>query len=81
MRATPSGLASLRVQATHASTVTEAGRQRTVEFETELVAFGPVAEALARVPVGSTLRLTGFIDRAGARNPRLEAHVTEFERM
>jgi len=47
-------------------------------LETELVAFGPVAEALARLQPGADLHLRGFIDRKGARDPRLELHVTEF---
>ncbi len=49
-----------------------------MEVETELVAFGPVAERLSRIAPGTDLRLTGFVDRKGARDPRLELHVTEF---
>jgi hypothetical protein len=47
-------------------------------METELAAFGKVAEALARVERGCILKLAGFIDRRSARDPRLELHVTEF---
>ena len=56
----------------------EARRQRQVEIETELVAFGPVAEALAKVAQGSGLKLTGFLDRKSAQSNQLELHVTEF---
>ena len=77
-RHTPSGLATLRFQVQHASDQQEAGKSRTVMVETELVAFGPVAQALGSVQPGTDLRLAGFIDRKGARDPRLELHVTEF---
>ena len=77
-RRTPSGLATLRFQVKHTSTQQEAGKTRTVEVETELVAFGPVAQGLGNIQPGAALKLTGFIDRKGARDPRLELHVTEF---
>ncbi len=47
-------------------------------METELVAFGEVAEALAKVAKGSALRLAGFLDRKSAQSNQLELHVTEF---
>ena len=78
LRHTPSGLPTLRFTLRHASTQTEADRSRQVAVETELVAFGPVAEALGNVGPGTDLRLRGFIDHKGARDPRLELHVTEF---
>lgn len=77
-RHTPSGLATLRFQLRHASEQQEAGRIRKVEVETELVAFGQVAQGLSSIAPGTGLKLTGFIDRKGARDPRLELHVTEF---
>jgi primosomal replication protein N len=77
-RRTPSGLATLRFTVKHTSTQQEAGKTRTVEVETELVVFGPVAQGLGDIPPGTGLKLTGFIDRKGVRDPRLELHVTEF---
>lgn len=77
-RRTPAGLATLRLQVKHTSTQQEANRTRSVEVETELVAFGPVAETLGKIEPGIELHLKGFIDRKGARDPRLELHVTEF---
>lgn len=62
----------------HAGAQSEAKRQRQVEIETELVAFGAVAESLARLPAGRTVRVAGFLDRKGVNNPQLELHVTEF---
>ena len=82
MRKTPAGIAALRLKVAHSGTQDEAKRQRKVEMETELVAFGEVAselaEALAKVKKGTALNLSGFIDRKGAQNPQLELHVTEF---
>ncbi len=77
-RRTPAGIATLRCTVQHTSTQEEAKRTRPVAVETELVAFGPVAEELGRVQPGTDLHLQGFIDRKGARDPRLELHVTEF---
>jgi primosomal replication protein N len=49
-----------------------------VVVETEAVAFGPVAEALAQVEKGTALKLAGFLDRKSAQSNQLELHVTEF---
>jgi primosomal replication protein N len=62
----------------HASQQQEGGRSRTVELESEVVAFGDVARELAKVGIGAQVRLTGFLDRKGVKNPMLEPHVTEF---
>lgn len=78
LRHTPAGIAALRLKVAHTGSQDEARRQRTVEMETELVAFGNVAEALAKVEKGSALKLAGFLDRKSAQNPQLELHVTEF---
>jgi primosomal replication protein PriB len=77
-RSTPAGLATLRLQVKHTSMQQEAGKTRPVEVETEVVAFGQVAQGLSKIQPGTDLTLTGFIDRKGARDPRLELHVTEF---
>ncbi len=77
LRRTPAGLPALRLKLAHASTQTEAGRPRPVAIETEAVAFGPVAEQLARIEIGTRLVLAGFLDRRGVNSPQLELHVTE----
>lgn len=68
----------LRLKVAHQGPQTEAGRQRQVMMETELVAFGSVAEALARQAGGGELKFTGFMDRKGGQSNQLELHVTEF---
>lgn len=49
-----------------------------VELESEMVAFGEVAQKLAKVGIGAQVRLIGFLDRKGVKNPTLEPHVSEF---
>jgi primosomal replication protein N len=78
-RTTPAGMPVLRFQVQHTSVQQEAGKTRPVEVEAELVAYGKVAQELAKAKSGEKLRLTGFIDRKGIRNPQLELHVTGFE--
>ncbi|HNU64377.1 MAG TPA: primosomal replication protein N [Thiobacillaceae bacterium] len=78
LRRTPAGIAMLRVRVAHQGEQAEAGRLRQVRLETELVAFGPVAETLAAQAPGSELRFTGFLDRRGTQGNQLELHVTEF---
>ena len=79
-RTTPAGMPVLRFQVQHTSMQQEAGRARLVEVETELVAYGKVAQELAHefasIRPGDRLKLTGFIDRKSARNPQLELLVT-----
>jgi len=77
-RTTPAGMPVLRFQVQHTSVQQEAGKSRPVEIETELVAYGKVAQELVKIQPGNRLKLTGFIDRKGARNPQLELHVVEF---
>ena len=78
-RTTPAGMPVLRFQVQHTSVQHEAGRTRPVEVEAELVAYGKVAQELAKIQPGQRLKLTGFIDRKGVRNPQLELHATGFE--
>ena len=79
LRRTPAGLARLELRIRHESSQCEAGRERPVACEAEVLCFGEVAERLARVAPGSSLGLIGFLDRRGARDPRPILHVTEFE--
>ncbi len=79
LRRTPAGMPAIRLKVAHASMLEEGGRQRSVEIETEVVAFGPVAERLAQAKTGAQLDLVGFLDRRGANYPHLELHVTELK--
>jgi primosomal replication protein N len=79
LRHTPGGLPSLQLRLGHASGQTEANRQRRVEFELEALAFGKPAQELAGLPVGTQIRLIGFLERKGIRDPWPIVHITEYE--
>jgi len=79
LRHTPAGIASLSLTLRHESRQLEAGHPRQVRFETPAQAFGGLAETLARLADGSTVQVSGFLDRQGVRDSRLVLHITEFE--
>ena len=61
MRYTPAGLPALDVRLEHESEIAQAGQQRQVKAAVKAVAFGSLAETLARQPIGSPWRFTGFL--------------------
>ena len=63
----------------HQSMQPEAGGERTVECELHAVAFGDVAEALARIDGRSAVRCEGFIARRYRTGSSIALHVTRFE--
>jgi primosomal replication protein N len=79
LRYTPAGIPVLQFKLAHVSQQIEAGRERTVNCEIEAMAFGDVATRIARLPPESRVKLSGFLDRKGARNPMPNLHVIEFE--
>ncbi len=79
LRHTPAGVPVLSFRLVHTAPVREAGRDRMASCEIDALAFGDIAARLASTPADCFLRLTGFLDRKGARNPMPNLHVTEFE--
>jgi primosomal replication protein N len=63
----------------HASEQAEAGGMRKVECELAAVAFGKVAESLARLPVGTALRCEGFLARRYRTGTTLALHISRYE--
>jgi primosomal replication protein N len=61
LRYTPAGLPALDVRLEHESEIAEAGQQRQVKAAIRAVAFGSLAETLARQPIGGLWRFTGFL--------------------
>ena len=61
LRYTPAGLPALDLLLAHESEALEAGSRRQVKAEIRAVAYGTDAETLARQPVGSAFRFTGFL--------------------
>lgn len=80
LRYTPAGVAVAEIGFHHEGVVTEAGSERTVNFEFDAIALGPVASALNVEPLGQVLMLNGFIAPRSRRSQRLIVHITEYAR-
>jgi primosomal replication protein N len=61
LRYTPAGLPALNVKLEHESNLMEAGQARTVKAAIKAVAFGTVAERLAKQATGSVWSFSGFL--------------------
>jgi len=78
LRYTPAGLPALDFRLEHESGIEEAGQQRQVKAAVKAIAFGSLAETLARQPIGSPWRFTGFL--ATPRNGKHPVlHVQSFQ--
>ena len=77
MRYTPAGLPALNLRLGHESEVLEAGGKRVVKVVVKAVAFGTLAERLAKQALGSVWRFNGFL--ANARQGKAVVfHIQEF---
>ncbi|HPW84533.1 MAG TPA: primosomal replication protein N [Rhodoferax sp.] len=77
MRYTPAGLPALNLRLEHESEVLEAGGKRVVKVVVKAVAFGTLAERLAKQALGSVWRFNGFL--ANARQGKTVVfHIQEF---
>jgi primosomal replication protein N len=63
----------------HASEQGEAGGRRKVDLEIAAVAFGRIAESLAKLPAGTTLRCEGFLARRYRTGTTLALHIDRYE--
>ena len=61
MRYTPAGLPALDFRLEHESETTEAGQGRQVKVAVKAVAFGSVAETLAKQAIGNSWKFSGFL--------------------
>ncbi|HEY9222774.1 primosomal replication protein N [Variovorax sp. N23] len=78
LRFTPAGLPALDLRLEHESTVDEAGKPRQVKAALKAVAFGAVAERLAKQALGSLWLFRGFLATPGtAKHPVL--HIQDFQ--
>jgi len=78
LRYTPAGLPALDLRLEHESQLQEAGQDRQVRVEMKAVAFGALAETLARQPIGSRWTFTGFL--ATPRNGKHPVfHIQQFQ--
>ena len=78
LRFTPAGLPAIDLRLEHESTVTEAAQPRQIKAALKAVAFGAVAEWLARQALGSLWRFQGFLATPGnGKHPVL--HIQDFQ--
>ena len=78
LRFTPAGLPAIDLRLEHESTMTEAAQPRQVKAVLKAVAFGAVAERLARQALGSLWRFQGFL--ATPRNGKHPVlHIQDFQ--
>ena len=79
LRHTPAGLAAIDAVLEHRSEQPEAGGRRQVSCEIAAVAFGGVAESIARLPIGSAVRCEGFVARRWRTGVTLALHIDRVE--
>ncbi len=77
MRYTPAGLPALNMRLEHESQVSEVGQSRQVKVAVKAVAFGAIAERLAKQALGSVWRFTGFLANA-PQGKTVTFHIQEF---
>ena len=76
-RYTPAGLPALNLTLEHESEVQEAGQARQVKLVIKVVAFGAIAERIAKQAVGSLWRFEGFLS-SGRSGKGVVFHIQEF---
>lgn len=77
LRYTPSGIPAVNSRLEHVSELVEAGQTRQVRAVVRSVAFGSVAEQLARQDIGSSWNFRGFLATPrGAKH--VVFHIQEF---
>jgi primosomal replication protein N len=79
LRHTPAGLPVVDFTLTHASSQTEAGKQRQVEFDMPGKAAGDLANRVAQMRPGSQVTVQGFMNRKHRMSRQLVLHVTNME--
>jgi primosomal replication protein N len=77
LRYTPAGLPALNVRLEHESQINELGQARQISAVVKSVAFGVLAERLAKQAIGSDWQFSGFM--ATPRNGKhMVFHIQEF---
>jgi primosomal replication protein N len=77
LRFTPAGVPALNLVLDHVSETTEAGAKRQVNTSLKAMAFGSVAERLARQAIGSNWKFEGFLANA-TRSKSVVLHIQDF---
>ena len=79
LRMTPARIPVLVFKIAHSSRQLELEVEREVRCELGVKAVGPLAQQIAAIPMGSVMRLEGFLAARSARNPNPVLHVTRYE--
>ena len=79
LRHTPAGVAALQFKLAHESEQEEAGVKRKVEAEIGAIAFEAQARLIAARPLGSHVKIAGFLSAKSKRARKLVLHVTNIE--
>ena len=79
LRLTPAGVAALEFTVVHESEQREAGAGRKVQAEIGAIAFETEARLIAGRPLGSEVKLAGFLSAKSKRSKKLVLHVTNVE--
>ena len=79
LRHTPAGLAALEFKLGHESEQDEAGSRRKVQAEIGAIAFEANARLIAGRPLGSEVKVQGFLSAKSKRSKKLMLHVTNVE--
>jgi primosomal replication protein N len=77
LRYTPANVPAIDLELEHGSEQSDAGAMRQVKLTLKAVAFGTMAERLARQPMNQTLRFSGFL-ALGARSKTPKLHIQDF---
>ena len=72
-------MAAVEFKVVHESEQDEAGGRRKVEAEIGAIAFETDARLIAARPLGSQVRLQGFLSAKSKRSRKLVLHVTNIE--
>ena len=72
-------MAAVEFKLGHESEQDEAGAKRTIQAEVSAIAFETQAKLLAGRPLGSPVRVEGFLGAKSKRSKRLVLHVTNIE--
>jgi len=75
-----SGVAVSRFTLLYEGKQAEAGGERKLKFSAECVALGTLGESLDKVPLGTVLKIKGFLAPSSSRSKKLLIHITEYEK-
>lgn len=75
-----SGAAVSRFTLRYEGKQTEAGGERKLKFSADCVALGTLGESLDKVPLGTEIKIKGFLAPSSSRSKKLLVHITEYEK-